>query len=385
MSRIFITGAGLQGGLGNLKQTWQRLCEGYSAVRSCRPDGSNFPEILGAPSSDFDLNDYLSDRKMAKYMNRATALTVVAAGMALEDAGLRNTKLCRELPLYISTGMIAFDLSRVTGAIPACITSEKKLDLKKMGSEGLALCNPLMPFQMLLNTPVGMVSIVYGIGGENFILYPGADQGGVALECAVKGIQNGRYERALVGGGVQGLGLLPILTLKRLGRLARVSAHGHSGWLPCDAGAFVLLESEQAAAARNARPLAELDGIGLSFGDWRNPEHIEEVLRDIKMEHSPDGIFITGGLDEADEIRIKHVCEAIWPGRRPPVTTFDRHLGYASAAAVPYLCALGTVCLRNEIMPEWTGLDAPRDLLVYSGAPEESLVAFRLKRAGGPL
>lgn len=383
MPRIFITGAGVQGGLGDLKQTWQRLCEGDTAVRSCCPEGSSSPEILGAPSSAFDMSGYLPDRKMAKYMNHATALTVAAAGMALEDAGLRNTQLCRELALFISTGLIAFDLSKVTAAIPACITAEKKLDLKKMGSEGLAMCNPLLPFQMLLNTSLGMVSIVHGIGGENFILYPGADQGGVAFECAVHGIRSARFQRALVGGGVHGLGLLPIATLERLGRLAQIPDKRCSGWLPCDAGAFVVLESERAADARNAAPLAEVCGVELIHGNWRDPGDIREVLTEANTGHTPDGIFITGSLDEADEIRVKNVCGEIWPEKRLPVVTFDRHLGYAAAAAVPYLCALGTMCIQKKDAPKWTGLNTPRGLLIYSGAPEESLVTLHLKTPGG--
>lgn len=380
MPRVFITGAGLQGGLGDLRQTWQRLYQGQSAVRVCHPDGGNYPEIFGAPASAFDLSAYLPDRKMAKYMNCATALSVAAAGMALEDAGMRNGPGCRDMALYISTGLIAFDLSSVTAAISACMTAEKALDLNKMGSEGLALCNPLMPFKMLLNTPLGMVSIIYGIGGENFILYPGADQGGIAVESAVQGIEGGRFQQALVGGGVQGLSLLPVATLDRLNRVARALKKGHSGWALCDAGAFLVLESEQAAAMRNARPLAQVAGVAILHGNSQEPDDLEQLLRENDFGHAPEVIFLTGSLEKTDSLRMRKAIDRIWPKAEPALLNLDRHLGYAAAAAVPYLCALAAIYLDKGNMPEWTGLNKPRDLVICCCAPEESLVAVHLKQ-----
>lgn len=383
MQRVFVTGAGVQGGLGDLPQTWQGLCRGQSAVRACRPGGADYPEILGAPAAAFDLNAYLPDRKMAKYMNPVTALTVAAAGMALKSAGLNEDSCCRDMALFVSTGLIAFDLSRVAAAMAVCISPEKELDLHRMGSEGLALCNPLMPFKMLLNTPLGMVSIIFGIGGENFILYPGADQGGIAVESAVHGIQSGRFQQALVGGGVQGLSLLPLATLDRLGRVARVSAPGRSGWAPCDAGAFVVLESEQAVAARGGRPLAEVAGVSMLHGDYQDPGDIEQLLRQIALDGAPDGLLVTGGLGEADHARMREAGGRIWTEMKPVLVDFDRHLGYAAAAAVPCLCALAAACLSRKEIPRWTGLKRPRDLVVCSRAPEESLVAVRLRQPEG--
>ncbi len=382
MPRVFITGIGLQSGLGDLAQTWQALDDGRSAVTVYRPDGADFPEILGAPARAFDLSAYLPDRKMAKYMNQTTALTVAAAGMALEHAGLRHDVCCREMALFISTGLIAFDLSRVTDAMRASITADRALDLKQMGEKGLPLCNPLMPFKMLLNMPLGLVSIVYGIGGENFILYPGADQGGLALETAVQGIQSGRFERALVGGGVQGLSLIPIATLARLGRVARVSQEGRSGWALADAAAFLVLESEQAAAERSARPMAEIGGVTIMGKDGQQSEELAELLRTMIPSHAPDGLLLTGSLDDADDRRMRCACDQAWPEQKLRLLSLDRQLGYAAAAAVPLTCALAANCLLGGTAQNWSGLGAARDMLVFAWAPEEIPVAVHLKRIG---
>lgn len=379
MPRVLITGLGLQCGLGNLQQAWRRLCQDDSAVKVCQPDGADFPQICGVPAADYDLKPYLPDKKMAKYMNPATALTVMAAGMALENAGLLKEPTCRDMALFISTGHIAFDLSRVTDAVQTCKTEDNNVDLVQMGTEGLSRCNPLMPFKMLLNMPLGLVSIVFGIGGENFILYPGADQGGVALETAVNGITGGRFERALVGGGAQPLSLLPLLTMDRLARVAR-AVEVRSGWAFADAGAFLVLESEQAAESRKALPLAEISNVTIA-GRTGNPSNgMTRLWQDCHMQKVPDGVVVTGCLNEEDDAFYQRSIAQAWPEKAPLLMSFDRHLGYAGAAAIPMATALGANCIAKKDAPRWTGLKQPQDLMICSRIADEHMVAVRIKQ-----
>jgi len=51
-------------------------------------------------------------------------------------------------------------------------------------NEGLRRCHPLMPFKMLLNMPLGLVSIAFGLRGPNAILYPGPEQSAAAIDSA---------------------------------------------------------------------------------------------------------------------------------------------------------------------------------------------------------
>jgi 3-oxoacyl-[acyl-carrier-protein] synthase II len=191
-SAVVVTGLGLHGGFGDLDSTWQALSEGRSAlVPSHRiADAPDLPLGCAVPAAKIDLSGYVADRKTTKYMSDTTAMAVLAAGRALEDAGLLDDQIaCVGLALYMATSHIAFDLSQAVAALGE--TSETHL--RELGQEGLRRCNPLLPFKLLLNMPLGLVSIVFGIRGPNFILYPGAEQGALALDAAVRGIRAGRF------------------------------------------------------------------------------------------------------------------------------------------------------------------------------------------------
>ncbi len=379
MPTAVISGIGLLSGLGDLDETWHALGLDRRAVVPYRLDGENFPEILGAPAADFDLKKFLPDPKLAKYMNPTTALTVAAAGMALENAAPVDRSLFKEMALFIATGLIAFDFSQVMRAIPHCMSNSGDLDLQKMGSEGLSLCNPLMPFKMLLNMPLGLVSIVYGIQGENFILYPGADQGGAALTTAVMGIETGRFERALVGGGVQNLSLMPIAALDRLQRVAKPSDSNRSGWALADAAAFLLLESSSSAAMGRAEAPVQIESIKLFADNHPDIETMAALLRQSTSGKAPDGLILTGSLNDEEDHLLAQACELAWPHASPARLTFDHHLGYATAAAVPGNIALAAKCITAASVPDWTGLNQPRRLTICAQAPEERLVVVTLK------
>ena len=70
------------------------------------------------------------------------------------------------------TGLIAFDFSTVSEPLAGALAADGTVDLEYVGNEGLRRLHPLLPFKMLLNMPLGLVSIVYKIRGENVILYP---------------------------------------------------------------------------------------------------------------------------------------------------------------------------------------------------------------------
>jgi 3-oxoacyl-[acyl-carrier-protein] synthase II len=330
---VAITGVGLHSAFGGLMETQAALHERRNGLGPISlPNIDGFPPVAGAPAADYDLLPYLPDRKLRKYMNPTVELAVLTAGRALDSAGLRADDERRPAcALFVSTGLIAFDLAQLTPLHAQGTSADGQLDLARMGSHGIRACHPLLPFKMLLNMPLGLVSIVFGLRGENFILYPGAGQAGTCLEKAWRGIRTGRFARALVGGSDQQISLLPLVSLKRQGRLAQTPAaaepgDAHQGRAPADAGAFLLLEAESAAHERGARILASLDSIQLSAepGELHPPaEH----------EHAPDRFLCTGSLsaeqDSQDRTRFGIMPENL-----------DGVLGHAGAAALPTLAAL---------------------------------------------
>jgi 3-oxoacyl-[acyl-carrier-protein] synthase II len=291
---VVITGVGLHGAHGDGPATLTALRAGRSAVAPFRtPEADGFPEVAGAPAAPFELGELVPDRKLHKYMSRASALAVVAAGRALRDAQLLDDAPRREgLALFAATGLVGFELDQVTGAMSV---PGEGLGGDRM-AQGLARCHPLMPFRMLLNMPLGLVSIAYGLKGENAVLYPGPLQGGAALRMAYDAVASGRCARALAGGSVHGLALMPLATALRAGRLPRspeAAAHreGGRGAAATDAAAFVVLESADAARDRG------LDGRALLTGLRIDP--VEDAVGPIRRNRTgaPGLVVVTGTVD----------------------------------------------------------------------------------------
>jgi 3-oxoacyl-[acyl-carrier-protein] synthase II len=335
---VVITGVGLRTAFGDAAETWQALGEGRSALVEYRlPGAAGFPALVGAPVKPFGLAAELPDRKLHKYMNLATELTVSAAGSALADAGLAMDPAARAgLALFCTTSWIAFDLAEVTRTMGDAVLA-RRLDYGYMGEHGLKSCNPLMPFKMLLNMPLGLTSIVHGLQGENFILYPDSSQGGACLEVALRGIRAGRLRRVLLASGAQSLSFMPLATLLRLGRLAVNAgaaasfAPGHAGWAPADLGAALLLESYDAARERGATVRAEVLAAGqhrIPSPDPADRHRSRETLWRRLLPGGPPGLVLsTGNLDQSDdqaELQSVHAC---WPGVQAPLESPDGRLG----------------------------------------------------------
>jgi hypothetical protein len=203
---------------------------------------------------------------------------------------------------------------------------------------------------MLLNMPLGLISIVFGIKGPNLILYPGAEQGAIAIRHAVRGIRQGRFQRALVGGSAQTLGLAPLLNLRRAGRLAASPAEAHpfslehAGWAPADQAAFLVLENEAEASQRQAPAYAVVDelrtlGAGAVEQLWaslpKQPAHV---------------LMATGSLSAAEVEADRGRAQVLW-GRSGKLASADGLLGVAPAASFCLTTALACLALRDGSLP----------------------------------
>ena len=278
-AQVWITGAGVHHALGDVAA--------LAAALDADPPPAPAPAVGSVSVAPFLRG---ARRKLAKYMSPTTAMAVLAAGRALEAAGLLES--LGDCALYVAADLIAFDLGEVSGALEASRAETGGLDLARLGRDGLRRCHPLMPFKMLLNMPLGLVSIVFGLRGENQIVYPGAGQAGVLLETALRGIHRGRLQRVLLGGTAHRTSLLPSCARERAG----------DGRPSTDAAAFVLLESEPAARERGAAARG--------------------AVRSVELGAPPVGAELSSGID------------------LPGALDMDRALGFTGAAALPLALAV---------------------------------------------
>lgn len=357
--RIVVTGLGLHTGHGDTQATFAAIAANRSALtfehgwnlQSAGP--ATEPRFPAAPAPDPCPILFLADRKSVKYMGPCTQMAVLAAGRALSDAGLLENIADREsMGLFIATGPIAFDVEQAL----ASFGQDAAGDLLALGKEGLRRCHPLLPFKMLLNMPLGLVSIVFGIQGPNFILYPGPEQGACVLAHALRGLQQGRWVRALVGGCAATLGLAPVLNLRRTSRLASsVEAalpfsEQHVGWAPADQSAFLVLETEVEATRRGRMPYAYLDSAQVSG------EGADGYLWD-RIPRLPQAIFPVATLTAADLRTVRELARTHW---NTPATfaSADGLLGVAPAASFLLTVAIACLSLRQRQVPASMTMDA---------------------------
>jgi 3-oxoacyl-[acyl-carrier-protein] synthase II len=358
--RVVVTGVGMHTGHGDGDATWAAVNAHLSALTCEHPWNQGWGEpapgeasmprgFPAAPAPDPAPIEFLADRKSIKYMGPCTQMAVLAAGRALRDARLLDeaaSSAREQAALLVATGPIAFDVEQAV----ASVGREAAVDLLGYGGEGLRRCHPLLPFKMLLNMPLGLVSIVFGIRGPNLILYPGADQGACAFSHALRGLRQGRFARALVGGSAHTLGLAPILSLRRESRLAaspdraQPFSEQHAGWAPADQAAFMVLETEREASRRQVRPHAVLEearvlGAGAADRLWRTSGW-----------QSPQVLFTTGALSAAEIDADRTRARAVW--KTPPkLASADGLLGVAPAASFCLASALACLSLGQGSVP----------------------------------
>lgn len=151
-----------------------------------------------APDPPCDPRPYLKERKVRKYMGVQDDLAVVAAGRALERAGL-EPDLGARAGLYVAVGYIPFRGEDVDPVLAASLEGGA-FSMSRFAAEGYTKAHPLVTFRCLPNMPAFHVSACFGIEGPYLISYPSAGQLYAALEEACVALDDGRVDVAVVLG-----------------------------------------------------------------------------------------------------------------------------------------------------------------------------------------
>ncbi|MEO1272564.1 MAG: beta-ketoacyl synthase N-terminal-like domain-containing protein [Myxococcota bacterium] len=223
------------------------------------------------------LKPYLKQRKSLKLMSRDARLAVLAAAHALTDAGLdpqardRWATAPEEVGLYMGVGLEPGDVSEVGQALAvARIDQEARVDLARLGQEGIDRIPPLAALKTLPNMALAHVAINFDLMGPGEALSCWSTAGLHALAAAHEAIERGLCQVALVGAADSDVDFDGLALLIRAGLLttplradptgARDLWHAGPGWIPGEGAAFVVLESLEHAQARGVSPVARMVG-----------------------------------------------------------------------------------------------------------------------------
>ncbi|MEI5668804.1 beta-ketoacyl-ACP synthase [Bosea sp. CCNWLW174] len=368
---VVITGIGLASSLGEGVEAHALALASDTAPVV---DTQSFAPYPLHPLKPLELDKQIPKKSDQRQMEPWQRLGVYAAGLALDDAGLKDdTEAKSQLQVIVAAGGGERDHA-VDAAILAGLRNANQpgafLNERLMGD-----LRPTLFLAQLSNLLAGNIGIVHGITGASRTLM-GEEQAGVdAIRTAQARIAAGQADIILVGGAYNAerrdmLLLFELGGFLRSADFAPVFARSEApGMITGSAGAFLVLEAAERAAARSARAHARLSHAG-AHRSRRQPGSVAKALDELLSGFGPiaaDALAISAatGCAEITDEEAAAIAKAA-PGARR-IATGDL-VGHSVEAAFPVSVALAAAALSTGAANEaivtgaahWRGEGAAR-------------------------
>ncbi|WP_182419678.1 beta-ketoacyl-ACP synthase [Bartonella sp. HY038] len=263
---VFITGIGLISSLGEgVDHHWQQI----NGKPQPNLDEARFAPYMVHALGEVDWNSQIPKRSDQRQMETWQRLGTYAAGLALEDAGMKgNEALTSTMDMIVAAGGGERDIN-----VDQLILSkgreagiDREVLLNKMLSTEL---RPTLFLAQLSNLLAGNISIVHKVTGSSRTFMGEEGSGIAALETAAARIRGGQSTHTLVGASYNSEHYDMLLGYALGGYLQkdkwssvweRDFAHG-GGAITGTSGVFLVLEEAEQAKARGATIYGELKKI----------------------------------------------------------------------------------------------------------------------------
>ena len=262
--RVWITGIGIVSPIGHGRDAfWAGVQAARSPVRRIdRFDPSPFRSQVAAQIDDFDPLDHM-DARTARQLDRFSQFALAAGQLALEDAGLSpggNDGVDRDrFGVYLG--------SALGGIAYAEHQHERFME------RGIRSVAPNLALAVFGGAAPANLGIALDLRGPILSTANSCASGAVALGEALRAIRDGTVDAVIAGGAEVPLsplafGAFDIIRALSAGsndaaaRAARPFDADRDGFVMGEGVGLLVLEAEEVARSRNARPYAELMGYG---------------------------------------------------------------------------------------------------------------------------
>ena len=266
--KVVVTGLGAVTGIGNTyEEMWTNLVGGATGIAkvSCFEDVERFGSHVGCEVADFDGKAWFASPKSANSNDRYTHLAMAAAREALADADLEIDESAAGATHPDRVGVM------IGSAFGGIGTVESELD--RMNRRGPRKVSPFAIPALLGNTASGVVAIEINARGPNFGVVSACASGTHAIGEAMLAIQRGDCDVVVCGGSEAamtplmygGFGAMKAMCTKYNDDPAKSSRPfdaDRAGFVMGEGAGVVVVESEDHAEARGAKPYCELAGYG---------------------------------------------------------------------------------------------------------------------------
>jgi 3-oxoacyl-[acyl-carrier-protein] synthase II len=351
---VWITGIGIVSCLGEGPAAhWEALCNSGVKV-----DSKNFAPYLVHSLAPLDFDRQIPKKSDQRQMEAWQRIGTYAAGLALEDAGLKgNTDLLARADMIVAAGGGERDI-----AVDGTVLSKKARSPNPDAFLNERLMSDLRPtlfLAQLSNLLAGNISIVHGVVGSSRT-FMGEETAGVdAVRIASARIQAGQSDVALVGGSHNGERKDLLLLYDAGGYLMRApfkpvwERNSTPGMALGSIGAFLVLEASTHAQARGKKPLGQLIAV-VSDCSRRSAAAVTHTLSQMWQKLAPQRkgrLAIISGATGADPATKE---ERAWLKTLPdlPVRATGSKLGHGLEPQFAMNLALATMALgRGKLFP----------------------------------
>ncbi|WP_439272435.1 beta-ketoacyl-ACP synthase [Pseudochrobactrum sp. HB0163] len=264
--KVLITGIGLITSLGEgVDAHWSALSK-----KGAQPklDTENFAPYTVHPLGEVDWSQQIPKRSDQRQMETWQRLGTYAAGLALEDAGIKDDEnLCATMDMIVGAGGGERDITVDTQILAEARGNNQPGELlnEKLSTE----LRPTLFLAQLSNLLAGNISIVHKVTGSSRTFMGEEGSGISAVETATARIRTGQSTHALVGGSYNAEHFDMLLGHELGGFLKsdgwapvwKREGSAGGGMITGSGGIFLVLEEAEHAKARNARAYGEIASI----------------------------------------------------------------------------------------------------------------------------
>jgi 3-oxoacyl-[acyl-carrier-protein] synthase II len=350
---VVITGIGLVSSLGEGADAhWRKLnAPGLAPVL----EAGRFAPYCVHPLPEIDWNLQIPKRGDQRQMETWQRLGTYAAGLALDDAGIKGDEaLCASMDMVVAAGGGERDLT-VDSAILAASAGRPDFDVllnEKLTTE----LRPTLFLAQLSNLLAGNISIVHKVTGSSRTFMGEEGAGVAAVETAAARIRSGQSTHMLIGGAFQTEHADMLLGYELGGYLhrgpwkpvwQRQGAEG-GGVVTGSGGAFLVLESREHAERRGRKAYAALGPVHSGRARRARGELEARIGALLDAVGLPDGPLLA--LSAASGAHGATAAEKAALASHPAIAArgFATLTGHMKEAQFPFAVALAALAVANK-------------------------------------
>ncbi len=400
--RAVLTGFGILSPIGSTPAAfWDALLAGRTGIRQIQSfDASTLPCSIGGEIPNFVAKTAIEKnyRKSLNAMARPVQLGVIAAQLAMQDAGLARGSVVKErLGIEFACVMGATELGDLARASAMSSKGPRQpIDMASWGRDGINEIPPMWMLKYLPNMPACHFTVMFDAQGPSNTQIPNDAAGALVFGEALRIIQRGAADVMLVGGSESKIHPLSLSRFNAFAPLTKKSATPESAVRPFDrnregtalgeGGAAFVLECLEHAQKRGAKILAEVVGFASGMDRGFKGPGLAKVIRNALTNAGiqptdVDHVNAHGlGVRDLDAFEARAIAEVF--GRDVPVFAPLNRFGNMGAAGGVAELAGSVQALQHGLLPATLNHDHPDPdcpIHVHTGEPRPVTRPFAVK------